>query len=194
MGASLSVDDRLSVLETRMTALEQLPARMERLETRIDRLESDLRAEIRAGDEETRRVLRQEMREGNVMIVTALTEQIEESRRYARVLHEETLGRIGLLGEAFAGLDGKFTALGGEFGLLNGKHGVLDNRFSALDVKFTALDGKVGALDGRMTALDGKVTALDGKFDTAQTENRAMFERILAAIESPRTPRTRKRR
>lgn len=128
-----------------MTALEQLPARMHRLERRIDRLESDLRAEIRGGDEETRRVLRQEMREGNVMIVTALTEQIEESRRHARVLHEEALGGIGLLGEAFAGLDGEFTAIRGEF-------------------------------------------------DAAQTENRAMFERILARIDSPRTPPTRKRR
>ena len=112
----MTVEERVTLLETRMTALEQLPARMDRLDSRIDRLESELRAEVRVGDEETRRVLRLEVREGNVMTVTVLTEQIEESRRYARVLHEEAVGRIGLLGEAFAALSGAFTAVRGEFG------------------------------------------------------------------------------
>ena len=82
-----------------MTALEQLPAQMDRLESRIDRLETHLRAEIRAGDEETRRVLREEFRDGNVMIVTALAEQIEESRRHTRVLFEEMQSRLATIEE-----------------------------------------------------------------------------------------------
>ena len=56
-----------------------------------------LREEIRAGDEETRRILREEMRTGHVMIVTTLTEQIEEARRQTRVLFEELVLRIATL-------------------------------------------------------------------------------------------------
>src|SRR5688500_17832363 len=43
--------------------------------------------------------LRDEMRTGHVMIVTALTEQIEESRRHTRVLFEEALSRIAFVSE-----------------------------------------------------------------------------------------------
>ena len=43
--------------------------------------------------------LRNEMRTGHVMIVTALTEQLEESRRHTRVLFEETLSRIAVVSE-----------------------------------------------------------------------------------------------
>lgn len=85
-----------------MTALEQLPDRFDRLESRIERLEAQLRDEIRAGDEETRRTLREEIRTGNVMIVTALTEQIEESRRYTRVLFEEMQSRLAVIQEGVA--------------------------------------------------------------------------------------------
>jgi hypothetical protein len=46
-----------------------------------------LREEIRAGDEETRRVLREEIRGGN-----------EETRQFMRVLHEDVIERIRLLG------------------------------------------------------------------------------------------------
>ena len=46
-----------------------------------------LREEIRAGDEETRRVLREEIRAGD-----------EETRRFMRILHEEVIERIRLLG------------------------------------------------------------------------------------------------
>ncbi len=56
-----------------------------------------LREEIRAGDEETRRVLREEMRTGHVMIVTTLTELVEDSRRQTHVLFEELVSRIATL-------------------------------------------------------------------------------------------------
>ncbi len=42
------------------------------------------------------------MRTGHVMIVTALTEQIEESRRHTHVLFEEALSRIGVVSEGLA--------------------------------------------------------------------------------------------
>ncbi len=116
-----SVENRLERLERRMTGIEQLPARMDRLESQIVQLRAEmhdefsairqeiqtgdeavlrsLREEIRAGDEETRRVLREEFQSGNVMIVTALTEQIEDARRENRVLFEETLARIANIQE-----------------------------------------------------------------------------------------------
>ena len=96
---AMAVEERVALLESRMTALEKLPGRVERLERRIDRLESSLRVEI----EETRRVLRAEFRDGNVMIVTALTEQIEESRRHTRVLFEEMQSRLAVIEEGVRG-------------------------------------------------------------------------------------------
>jgi hypothetical protein len=52
--------------------------------------------------------LRDEMRTGHVMIVTALTEQIEESRRHARVLHEEIVDRLRVISEKVAAHDTRF--------------------------------------------------------------------------------------
>ena len=48
-----------------------------------------MREEIRAGDEETRRVLREEIRTVHVMVVTTLTELVEDSQRQTRVLFED---------------------------------------------------------------------------------------------------------
>jgi hypothetical protein len=72
-----------------------------------------LRVEQRLGLREARMTaleisLRDEMRTGHVMIVTALTEQIEESRRHARVLHEDILDRLRLIGERLAAHDDRF--------------------------------------------------------------------------------------
>lgn len=47
---------------------------------------SALREEIRAGDEETRRVLREEIGAGD-----------EETRRYMRMLYEDVIDRLGRL-------------------------------------------------------------------------------------------------
>ena len=89
--APLRVEERLSSLEARMTALEQLPGR-------IDRLASELGAEIRAVNE----ALREEMRTGHVMIVTELTERIEESQRDARKSVLVQHARITVVGEGLA--------------------------------------------------------------------------------------------
>lgn len=75
-----TLTNRLEVLERKVESLERLPEQMHALELQIlqfreeVRVEfSTIRAEIRAGDEET--------------------------RTYMRVLHEEVLSRIALLGE-----------------------------------------------------------------------------------------------
>lgn len=124
MAAPLPVEERVNLLETRMTALEH----------RIDHLGLDLRAEIRAGDEETRRVLREEMRTGHVMIVTELTEQIEDSRRYTRLLHEDVLGRIRVIGE---GLRVQTEKIAGQ-----------DERITTLSERMTTLSDKIDAARG----------------------------------------------
>ena len=85
----LSVENRLERLERRVTEIEQLPARMDRLESQIVQLRTEMRDEFSA--------VRGEIRTGDVMIVTTLTEQIEESRRHTRVLFEEAVSRIANL-------------------------------------------------------------------------------------------------
>ena len=60
-----------------------------------------LRDEIRAGDEETRRVLREEIRAGDEETRRVLREEIragdEESRQFMRMLYEDVIDRLGKL-------------------------------------------------------------------------------------------------
>jgi hypothetical protein len=51
-------------------------------------MRSEMRTEIRTGDEETRRALREEIRSGD-----------EETRRYMRVLHEDVIARLAAIQE-----------------------------------------------------------------------------------------------
>ena len=66
-----------------MTQLEELPRRMDRLESQIVQLRTEMRDEFSA--------VRTEMRSGD-----------EETRRYMRMLFEEYVGRIKVVGEAGA--------------------------------------------------------------------------------------------
>ena len=63
-----------------------------------------LREEIRAGDEETRRVLRDEIRAGDEETRQVLRDEIragdEETRTLMRVLHEDVITRLAMLGDA----------------------------------------------------------------------------------------------
>jgi chromosome segregation ATPase len=157
MVANQSVEQRLSVLEARMGELQQLPARIDRLEARIDRLEGDLREEIRTG---------------HVMIVTALTEQVEDARRHMLVLHEDVLDRFRLVWERLS---------------------AHDDKFDAHDRKLDAHDRKLDAHDRKIDALAGKIDALAEKVDAGQDQNRGMFAQILSRLDAPRKPPTRKR-
>jgi hypothetical protein len=91
-----SFEKRVDMPEKRVEILERLPERVGAVELQIVQLRhevsdefSAVRAEIRAGDEETRRVLREEIRTGD-----------EETRRYMRILREEVIARIAAIGEA----------------------------------------------------------------------------------------------
>ena len=124
-----SVENRFERLERRVTEIEQLPARMDRLELQIVQLRAEMRDEfsairqaIQIGDEGGQRSLergeksgglREEIRNGNVMVATALTEQIEDARtesrslfedarRENRVLFEEALARIASIQEGLS--------------------------------------------------------------------------------------------
>jgi hypothetical protein len=94
-----SLDKRVDLVEKKMEALETLPDRVTRVELQLVHLRDDIRAgdeetrrvlreEIRAGDEETRRVLREEIRAGDEETRRVLREEIragdEETRRALR--------------------------------------------------------------------------------------------------------------
>ena len=102
-----SIEERVDTLEKQVKALQELPAKVDALASQISQLhgamdvgfsalDTELRAEIRAGDEETRR----QMREGDEETRRQLRRGDRKTRRYMRVLHEEVIGRIKLLGEA----------------------------------------------------------------------------------------------
>jgi predicted phage gp36 major capsid-like protein len=98
---------RVEQLEERVTILEQLPARIDDLTSQISQLRDEMRGEfsavrgemasglaavraemreeIRAGDEETRRVLGDQIRAGD-----------DEIMSHARVLHEDLISRWAL--------------------------------------------------------------------------------------------------
>jgi hypothetical protein len=112
-------------LERRVETLEQLPERVMALEAQIVQLRDEMRsefsatrAETRAGDEETRRTLREEIRAGDEETRRTLREEIragdEETRRvlttrmddlfganerHMRLLHEDLVQRIATLKE-----------------------------------------------------------------------------------------------
>jgi predicted phage gp36 major capsid-like protein len=90
-----SLEERVDMLERRFELLEQLPERVTALESQIVQLRNEMRAEFsatraeaRLGDERVMQTLRDEIREGD-----------EETRRFMRVLYEDLVRRIELLGE-----------------------------------------------------------------------------------------------
>lgn len=90
MAAPLRVEQRLTALEARMTALEQLPVRMDRLATEMVELRAEMRDEFAAV-------------RGEIASVDArLAARIDDSRRETRVLHEDVIARIAVLGEGLA--------------------------------------------------------------------------------------------
>jgi hypothetical protein len=88
-----SLEARMDRLERRVEALEQLPQRMDALAAQIVQLRGEMRSEfsairgeIRAGDEETRRILSKEMRE-----------LFEANETHMRLLHEDLVQRIATI-------------------------------------------------------------------------------------------------
>jgi len=82
-------------LEERVTRWEELPAHVEALALQVLQLRDEMRSEfstvrdeIRAGDEETRRTLRDDIRTG-----------LAEVMAQARVLHEDQQAALALIAE-----------------------------------------------------------------------------------------------
>ena len=109
--AGKSLEERVDMLEQRVEILERLPERVTAIEAQIVQLRDEMRdefsatrAEARAGDERVVETLRQEIRAGDERVVETLRQEIragdEETRRFMRILHEEVIQRIQLLGDA----------------------------------------------------------------------------------------------
>ena len=95
--AQRSLEERMDMLERRVEILERLPERVTALETQFVLLRDEMRAEFsatraeaRAGDERVMQTLRGEIRAGD-----------EETRRFMRVLYEDLVRRLELLGARF---------------------------------------------------------------------------------------------
>jgi predicted phage gp36 major capsid-like protein len=92
--AEKSLEERVTMLEREVEILEQLPDRVTALEVQIVELRGEMRAEFsatraeaREGDEHVVQTLRQEIRAGD-----------EETRRFMRILHDDLVERIEILG------------------------------------------------------------------------------------------------
>ena len=88
--AQESLETRMNRVERRVEILERLPDRVTAVESQIVQLRDEIRsefsavhAEIRAGDEETRRVLRERMES-----------LFDANERHMRLLHEDLVKRI----------------------------------------------------------------------------------------------------
>jgi hypothetical protein len=107
--AEKSLEKRVNMLERGIEILEQLPDRVTALEVQIVELRGEMRAEFsatrieaREGDERVIQTLREEIRAGDEHVVQTLRQEIrtgdEETRRFMRVLYEDLVERVEILG------------------------------------------------------------------------------------------------
>jgi outer membrane murein-binding lipoprotein Lpp len=94
MMAGKSLEARMDNLERRVEILGQLPAQVAALGSQMLQLREEMRAEFsatraetRTAIEESQRTLREEIKAGD-----------EETRRQLRILHEDLVARIAMLG------------------------------------------------------------------------------------------------
>jgi len=92
--AEKSREERVNMLERRVDILERLPDRVTALEVQVVELRGEMRAEFSA--------TRAETREGDERVIQTLREEIragdEETRRFMRILYEDLVERIEILG------------------------------------------------------------------------------------------------
>ena len=117
---------RVERLEQRMTALEELPARVEALESQIVQLRGEmhgefaaLRTEMRAADEETRRVLCEELGKSRDELIGQFRGEL---RGEIGQLRDDLRGEIGQVRDD---LGGEIRQLRGEIGQVRGELGQL---------------------------------------------------------------------
>jgi hypothetical protein len=110
---SKSLETRVATLDAQVMELRELPAQVAGLASQIVLLRTEMhsessatRAQAVAGDEETRRVLREEFQAAGESIVRSLRQEIrggdDETRTLMRVLHEDVIGRIAVLQEHYS--------------------------------------------------------------------------------------------
>jgi hypothetical protein len=162
---------RVERLEQRMTALEELPARVEALELQIVQLRGEmhgefaaLRIDMRAGDEETRRVLREELGKSRDELIGQFRGEL---RGEIGELRDDLRGEIGQLRDDLRGEMGQLrNDLRGEIGQ------VRDD-----------LHGEIGQVRDN---LGGEITAMGDRLEAAIQEardhSRVMFEEVLERI------------
>jgi len=104
--APQTVVTRVERLEARVTILEELPARIDALTLQVSQLREEVRAEfsatrteIRAGDEETRRVLRDEMHTEFGALREEMRAGDQRIMDHARVLYEDMKATLALMKE-----------------------------------------------------------------------------------------------
>jgi hypothetical protein len=166
-----TVENKLERLERRVTNLEELPARMDRLELQILQFRDEVRAEFSA--------VRTEIRDGDVMVVTALTEQIEETRRHTSVLFEDAVGRIAVVGEGLAANAEGLKALDEKVDTI---HMSLTR---AIDATHTSLTDAIHAARVEMrAALEGSRVEMRAALEGSQAEMRAALEGSQAETRS----------
>jgi hypothetical protein len=101
-----SVIERIEILEKNVEPLQALPDRVAGVELQILQLRQeirvefsatreDLRAEIRAGDGENRRELRDSVQQ----MLTVIHETNQDTRRYIQVIYEDLVSRLATISE-----------------------------------------------------------------------------------------------
>jgi hypothetical protein len=95
---------RVMILEQKVEQLQTLPARIAAVELQILQLRDEMRSEFSAVRRELTDLFRTELQTTAESLGAGIRAEIrqgdEETRRYMRVLHEDVIARIAALGEA----------------------------------------------------------------------------------------------
>jgi hypothetical protein len=95
-----TLTDRVTILEQRVENLASLPARMAAVELQIRQLRDEMRGEFSAVRQELTTLFRSELLSNADSLRAEIREGDEETRRFMRVLHEDVIARIAALGNA----------------------------------------------------------------------------------------------
>ena len=95
---------RVEILEQKVEQLETLPARMAAVELQILQLRDEMRSEFSAVRRELTDLFRTELQTNIDSLRAEIRAEIrqgdEETRRYVRVLHEDVIARIAALSDS----------------------------------------------------------------------------------------------
>lgn len=95
-----TLTQRVEILEQKVEQLETLPARIAAVESQILQLRDEMRTEFSAVRRELTSLFRTELHINVDSLRAEIRQGDEETRRYMRVLHEDVIARIAGLGEA----------------------------------------------------------------------------------------------